>query len=80
MVAYAFYWIDAKDKAHLIGLLPERRRNPERITQESVLNFLRTILGNEADVNHISFIQVTLDESTGKIYWPKPFIATQEAV
>jgi len=73
MVAYAFYWFDEKDRAHLVGLLPERRRNPERVTQESILNFLSTILGKEADVNNISFIQVTLDESTGKIYWNLTF-------
>ena len=37
MVAYAFYWIDETDKARFIGLLPERRKDPERITEESIM-------------------------------------------
>ena len=80
MVAYTFYWIDEIDRIYFVGLLPERRKKPERITQESVINFGRTILGNNAGVNDIFFIEVTLDESTGKIYWPEPSILTQEAV
>ena len=80
MVAYTFYWIDEIDRIYFIALLPERRKKPERITQESVINFGRTILGNNAGVNNIFFIQVTLDESTGNIYWPEPSIITQETV
>jgi len=49
MVAYAFYWIDEKEKAHFIGILPERRTKPERITQESVLKWVRTFLDDIAD-------------------------------
>jgi hypothetical protein len=39
MVAYEFYWRDEKGKEHLIGILPERRKNPERITEESIFNW-----------------------------------------
>ena len=80
MVAYTFYWIDETEKVHYIGLLPERRKHPERITQESIINFGKTILGNNANINNILFIQVTLDEITGKICWPKPSIATYKSV
>jgi len=38
MEAYEFYWRDDKGKEHFIGILPERRKNPKRITKESVLN------------------------------------------
>jgi len=76
MIVYALYWIDETDKAHFIGLLPERRKNPERITQESIINYERTILGNGADVNKLFFIQVTFDERTGEIFWPKPSVRT----
>jgi hypothetical protein len=69
MVAYAFYWIDETDKARFMGLLRERRKDPERITKESVVKFGRTIAGNDADVDKIFFLRVTLDESTGEISW-----------
>ena len=44
MVAYAFYMFEKIEKVHFIGLLPERRKNPERITQESISIFCEDIL------------------------------------
>jgi len=38
MVAYEFYWQDPIEGYQHIGTLPERRKNPARITQESVMN------------------------------------------
>jgi hypothetical protein len=59
MVAYEFYWRDEKDKVHLIGILPERRKNAERISQESILNWVRQAIGNNLYVNdNIYFVQV----------------------
>jgi len=69
MIGYAFYCIDEKDKARFIGLLPERRKDPERITKESVMNFGRTIVGSGVDVDRIFFLRVTLDQSTGEVSW-----------
>ena len=80
MVAYTFYWIDETEEIHYIGLLPERRKHPERITQESIINFGKTILGNNTNITNIFFIQVTLDEITGKIYWSEPSIAAHKSV
>jgi len=80
MIAYTFYWIDEREKVHFIGLLPERRRRPERITKESVMNFGRTILADNVDSNNIFFIRVTIDEGTGEIIWPKPYLEFREAV
>ena len=60
MVAYEFYLRNGKgDK--LIGILPERRQNPKRITPESIMNWGR-ILGDSAgiDATSIYFIQVEL--------------------
>ncbi len=79
MIAYAFYWLEEIDKVHFIGLLPERRKNPERITQESISTFARTILGDEADVDDLFFIEIKLDESTGQILWPEPSIKLTQA-
>jgi len=58
MVAYEFYWRDKTDGDKLIGILPERRRKPERITQESVMKWVRMLLGDIADNHNIYFIQV----------------------
>ena len=79
MMAYAFYWLEEIDKVHFIGLLPERRKNPERITQESISNFARTFLGNEVDVYDLFFIEMKSDESTGQILWPEPSIRLTHA-
>ena len=74
MVAYAFYMIEEIEKVHFIGLLPERRENPKRITQESISNFVRTFLGNEADIDNLFFIEVTVDERTGETLQYEPSI------
>jgi hypothetical protein len=39
MAAYEFYWRDATEKEHFVGVLPERRKNPERISDESIINW-----------------------------------------
>jgi hypothetical protein len=60
MVAYEFYWRDEIGKEHFIGILPERRKNPERITEESILNWGWTVIGDNPDVTHIYFTQVEM--------------------
>ena len=62
------------ERVHFIGLLPERRKNPDRITQESISNFVRTFLGNEVDVDNLFFIEITVDERTGEILQHEPSI------
>lgn len=61
MVAYAFYWRDESGDTHLIGILPERRKNPTRVTNQSVMNWVNQVLGNK--VSNIHFTQVTIDDS-----------------
>ena len=67
MDAYEFYWRDTIKGYQPIGVLPERRKNPARRTQESVINLARELLGDNVDVNRIFFIKATKDENTGKI-------------
>lgn len=62
MEAYEIYWRDENGEAKFIGILPERRRNPERITQESIINWGRKAVVDNAEVKDIFFIQVELDE------------------
>ena len=60
MMAYEFYWRNDKEKEHLIGILPERRKNPERITRKSIMNWGKKILGDHSEVNNLYFIEVEM--------------------
>jgi hypothetical protein len=72
MTAYEFYWRGEKDRAHLIGILAERRRNPERVSRESVMNWVKKVLGDEVGINNVFFVQVTIDQKTGEISESNP--------
>ena len=67
MIAYEFYWRDPIMGYQLIGKLPERRKNPIRITQDSVTNWGKKILGENVDANDIFFIKITIDKNPGGI-------------
>ena len=60
MVAYKFYVIDEVEEFHSIGILPERREDPLRITQESVMNWGKMVAGDDVDVNNFYFIQIEI--------------------
>jgi hypothetical protein len=78
MVAYEYYWLDPKGGYQIIGILPERRRNSTRITQESIRRRGENIFGKELDTKDIFFIQVTIDENTVRIFRPIPLSITQK--
>ena len=48
MVAYRFYYLDEKGNRQWVGVLPERRRHPARITDQSILNWWREVAGSIA--------------------------------
>jgi len=61
MVAYEFYFRNGKGEDHLIGILPERRHNPERITQESIMQWIGQVgqlIDRTMDLNKVYFIRV----------------------
>jgi hypothetical protein len=58
MVAYEFYVDDGIEEFHLLGILPERRRDPSRISYESIMNWGGLIVGDSVDINSIYFIQI----------------------
>ena len=68
MVAYQLFSYDKKNGSNFIGILPERRRDPKRITKESILNWGRMILGSNADGKEIFFKTVTIRDITGKTF------------
>ena len=63
MVAYEFYWRDEKGENHFIWILPERRKNSQRITQESIINLGKKAIVDNTEVKDILFTQVEIDEA-----------------
>jgi hypothetical protein len=63
MIVYKFYLRDATKGDILLGILPERRKNPQRITDESIINWGRKYFGKNATDEDIFFIKTVLEES-----------------
>ncbi len=68
MVAYEFYLTDSEGNKNLVGILPERRKDPKRITKESVLKWGRMVLGDSVDNKDIIIEQVTIDDITHQVF------------
>ncbi len=80
MEAYEFYWLNPTGGYQIIGVLPERRKNPTRVTQQSIMNCGERIFGKELDTKDIFFIQVTIDEKTVRIFRPVPFTIPRKEI
>jgi hypothetical protein len=80
MVAYQLYCLGQKGVHQVIGVLPERRKNPERITQESILNWGEKIFNKGLNTEDSFFIQVMIDDETLKIFQPIPFMITHKEI
>ncbi len=65
MVAYEFYLNDSEGNRSLIGILPERRKDPKRITQKSILKWGRMPLDNRGS---FSFERITTNQYTGRFF------------
>ena len=61
MIGYEFYWHDPIKGYQLIGILPERRKNPKRITKESVLNWGKKYFGGNLNLNEMFFLEVEIN-------------------
>jgi len=72
MVAYEYYWHDESNGFELIGVLPERREETDRVTEQSILGFGKKFWGDKMDNGNILFIRVEVDKATGQISRPKP--------
>jgi hypothetical protein len=73
MIAYEFYWLDSKGGCEIIGVLPERRKHTERLTNESITHWGEKFFGETLNAKDMFFIQVMIDEATGKVFRPTPF-------
>jgi len=61
MLVYELYAFNKTKGYELIGVLPERRKNPARITKNSVMNWVKMLSGNDVDSKDIFFKPVRLD-------------------
>lgn len=60
MVVYEFYWRDHEGKHNLLGILPERRKDSERITQDSIINWARKVVGDDTESKEITFFRLEI--------------------
>jgi hypothetical protein len=67
MVVYKFYLRDAIKGDIFLGALPERRKNPRRITEEpieeSIINWGRKYFGKNSKAEDIFFIKTVVEEN-----------------
>ena len=80
MTAYEFYVKDTVKEKKLIGILPERRKNPERITEDSIMNWAKLTFGSVFAQKDIYFERVTLRQNGDGIYYTKEWSLTAKAV
>jgi len=77
MIAYELYWHEPIKGYQRIGLLPERRKNPARVTVESILEWGGKFFDKRLDINGIFFLQLKIDENTGRTSRHTPFFISQ---
>ena len=61
--AYEFYRRVGNGRDHFVGTLPERRKNPERISEDSILNWARLLfsgMSEEEFKRDIYFLEVRI--------------------
>ena len=78
MHAYEFYCHDKDQQPQLIGILPERRRDVQRINPESILNWIKKIVGNDLDMDKVVFVEVTINRLTGEVIESKKYAKALE--
>ena len=79
MIAYEFYLRDAIKGYKLVGKLQEKRKYPNRITYDSIMNWGRKLVGDNADFKNLFVIQIKKDEHTGKTYLTHPSFSTKSS-
>jgi hypothetical protein len=72
MIVYKFYLRDAIKGDIFLGALPERRKNPQRITVESIINWGRTYFCKNGKDEDIFFIKTVLEQSEKRYANPPP--------
>ena len=63
MLIYEFYCRDELGRDLFIGALKERRKDSERITEESILNWGKKVIGQNGEGGDIYFYISEIDEA-----------------
>jgi hypothetical protein len=66
MLAYEFYSIDKRGEAHFFAMLPERRKNPRRITEKSIMKWGKMVLGTNRNSRIMYFVQVEVPDNSNR--------------
>jgi hypothetical protein len=62
MIKYEFYRSNlVTKKEELLGVLEERRKDPSRITRESVMGWAEKVFSQDVNVKDIYFIPVSIN-------------------
>ncbi len=69
MLVYELYTFNKKNGYELIGVLPERRKNPTRMTKESVIRWGRMLSGDDVDGKDIFFKPIEIERPGDGILW-----------
>lgn len=73
MLVYELYTFNKRKGYEIIGVLPERRKNPTRITRDSVMNWGKMLIGDDVDSKNIFFKPVRIDGLSDGILWQDLF-------
>jgi hypothetical protein len=69
MLVYELYTFNINKGYELIGVLPEKRRNPTRITKESVIRWGRMLLSDDVDSKDIFLKPIEIESPRDGILW-----------
>ncbi len=70
MTAYEFYVLDEDKRRKLLGILPERRLNQERINEETIMNWARLYFGGLCRLSDIRFDRIDVQQNArGNYFW-----------
>ncbi len=69
MLVYEIYVLKWKIGYQLIGTLQERRKNPTRITKESIINWGKSLSGNNVGSEDIFFKPIEIQSFSDKVLW-----------
>jgi hypothetical protein len=60
MVVYEVFLRREGKEGEFIGTLPERRKNKERVSTESIRNWSKTVFDGTLDASHLFFVQKSI--------------------
>ena len=70
IIAYEFNLRNGLNGSQFLGILPERRKDPRRITKDSIKKLGKKIIGRATESKELVFTQVTIDTDTNHIIHP----------